>query len=126
MLTGRLLRGRGGRTHLDRLVAFGWAGVVGLDTSPVDNHAAADRDAVGLNAQRLAVDRRDFGPDAGGPAQTAGLMLWRRDLYLARVGIGRKHRVQFFADQPFDVGRRIDRRVDGLAAHEVRYRRVAV
>jgi hypothetical protein len=59
-----------GRDHfqLDWLVGLGTAIIVVLGAPPVDDGPAADRDAIGLGAQRFTRDGRQFGPDAGAPA----------------------------------------------------------
>src|SRR5665213_1640358 len=67
---------------LDWRVAFGVAGVFGLDAAPVENDAFADGDAIGLGAQRFAVGRRQLGPDTGGPAQSVQVVARRRDLHI--------------------------------------------
>src|SRR5258707_15645158 len=74
------------RAHpLNRLVALGGAGVVGLDAPPVDDRAAADCDAIGLRAQRFAEGGRQLSPDARRPARSLKVAARRRDLHLARV-----------------------------------------
>jgi hypothetical protein len=72
----------------DRLVGLGCAVVFGFGATPVDDGAAADGDAIGLGAQRLARGGSKFGPDAGGPARALRLVQRRRDLHLARVRRG--------------------------------------
>jgi hypothetical protein len=65
--------GRGRRAEpSDRLVGLGCAVVFGLGAPAVDDGAAADRDAIGLGAQRFTHGRSKFSPDASGPARACG------------------------------------------------------
>src|SRR5258708_32626254 len=70
---------------LNRLVALVCAGVLGLDAPPVDDHATADGDAIGLGTQRFAHRRGKLRPDARGPARSAEVGARRRDSHLLRV-----------------------------------------
>jgi hypothetical protein len=63
--------GGSGAEPSDRLVGLGSAVVFGLGAAPVDDGAAADGDAIGLGAQRLARGGSKLGPDASGPARAS-------------------------------------------------------
>src|ERR1700694_709990 len=109
---------------LDWLVALRCAGVVSLDAQAVDNHAAADGDVIGLRTQRLAHHRGKLSPDTSRPARSAEVGVRWRAPNLTRIRGGHEHRIQLFANQPFDVGWRLGRRgVAGFGARELRHRR---
>src|ERR1700733_7204039 len=80
---------------LDRLVALGRTIILGLGVPPVDDHTAADGDAIGLAAQRFAVYRSEVGLDACGPARSMEIAARRRDLHMAWLRGGGEHRIQF-------------------------------
>src|SRR5207237_7778242 len=113
---------------LDRLIAFGCAGVVGVNAPAVDDDAAGYRDAVGLRAQGLAVRGCELqGPDAGRPVLSVEVAMRRRYLNLGRIGRGGEHRIKLFAEHLLDVGRRVGwGRVALLGPHEFRHRRTAI